>query len=103
MTKLFVYAKSPVSCAESTLEYLARYAYRVAIGDRHIKEITDNEVSFEYKEYKDYRDGGRNKPMTLKGVELSDAMPSTSFHTASCISVTTGYWLQAIVRSLLYC
>jgi hypothetical protein len=100
MMKLFVYAKSPVSGAESTLEYLARYAYRVAIGDRRIKEITDDEVSFEYK---DYRDGGRNKPMTLKGIELSDAMPSTSFHTASCISVTTGYWLQAIVRSLLYC
>lgn len=28
-----VYAKSPVSGAESTLEYLSRYAYRVAIAD----------------------------------------------------------------------
>ena len=61
-----VYAKSPVSGAESTLEYLARYAYRVAIGDRRVQEITDDEVTFEYK---DYKDGGKNKPMTLKGVE----------------------------------
>lgn len=62
-----VYAKSPVSGAESTLEYLARYAYRVAIGDRRVQEITDDEVTFEYK---DYKDSGKNKPMTLKGVEF---------------------------------
>ena len=62
-----VYAKSPVSGAESTLEYLARYAYRVAIGDKRILEVTDEDVTFEYK---DYKDGGKNKPMTLKGVEF---------------------------------
>ncbi len=62
-----VYAKSPVSGPESTLEYLARYAYRVAIGDRRILAVEDEGVTFEYK---DYRDGGRNKPMTLGGVEF---------------------------------
>lgn len=62
-----VYAKSPVSGAESTLEYLSRYAYRVAIGDRRILAVDDAGVTFEYK---DYRDGGRNKPMTLSGEEF---------------------------------
>ena len=62
-----VYAKSPVSGAESTLEYLARYAYRVAISDRRILEVSDDAVTFEYK---DYRDGGKNKPMTLQGSEF---------------------------------
>ena len=62
-----VYAKSPVSGPESTLEYLARYAYRVAIGDRRILAVSDGGVTFEYK---DYRDGGVNKSMTLGGVEF---------------------------------
>lgn len=43
-----VYAKSPVSGAESTLEYLSRYAYRVAIGDSRILSVDDENVSFEY-------------------------------------------------------
>lgn len=62
-----VYAKSPVSGPESTLEYLSRYAYRVAIGDKRILSVDDAGVTFEYK---DYKDGGRNKPMTLDGVEF---------------------------------
>ena len=62
-----VYAKSPVSGPESTLEYLSRYAYRVAIGDRRILAIDDEGITFEYK---DYRNGGEKKPMTLDGVEF---------------------------------
>lgn len=62
-----IYAKSPVSGPESTLEYLSRYAYRVAIGDRRILAVDEGTVTFEYK---DYKDGGRNKPMTLSGVEF---------------------------------
>lgn len=62
-----VYAKSPVSGAESTLEYLARYAYRVAIGDRRILAVGDEGVTFEYK---DYRDGAKTKQMTLDGDEF---------------------------------
>lgn len=62
-----VYAKSPVSGAESTLEYLARYAYRVAIGDSRTLAVDDEGVTFEYK---DYRDGGKIKEMTLDGVEF---------------------------------
>ena len=62
-----IYAKSPVSGPESTLEYLARYAYRVAIGDKRILSVDGGCVTFEYK---DYRDGGKNKPMTLDGVEF---------------------------------
>ena len=36
-----VYAKSPVTGPESTLEYLSRYAYRVAIGDRRVLAVGD--------------------------------------------------------------
>lgn len=62
-----VYAKSPVCGVEKTLDYIARYAYRVAISNNRIKEVNDETVTFEYK---DYRDGGKNKLMTLGGVEF---------------------------------
>lgn len=62
-----VYAKSPVSGAESTLEYLSRYAYRVAIGDSRILSVDDENVSFVYK---DYRDDGKVKQISLAGVEF---------------------------------
>lgn len=65
--KWVVYAKEPSCGVEHTLEYIARYAYRVAISDRRIQEVTDDEVTFEWK---DYRDGGTNKLMTLNGVEF---------------------------------
>lgn len=62
-----VYAKSPVSGAESTLEYLSRYAYRLAIGDSRILAVDDENVAFEYK---DYRDDCKVKQMTISGVEF---------------------------------
>jgi len=65
--KWVVYAKEPVCGVEHTLEYIARYAYRVAISNRRIKQVTDDAVTFEWK---DYKDGGKNKIMTLDGVEF---------------------------------
>ena len=62
-----VYAKAPVCGVDKTLEYIARYAYRVAISNNRIKDVGKTTVTFEYK---DYRDGGRNKYMTLAGVEF---------------------------------
>lgn len=62
-----VYAKSPVCGVGKTLEYIARYAYRVAISNNRIKDVGDDTVTFEYK---DYRDESRNKEMTLDGVEF---------------------------------
>jgi len=62
-----VYSKSPVCGPEKTLDYLARYAYRVAIGNNRIREISDSHVTFSYK---DYRDGDKVKTMRLKGVEF---------------------------------
>lgn len=62
-----VYAKSPVTGPESTLVYLSRYAYRVAIGDRRILAVDGEGVTFEYK---DYRDEGQKKTMKLDGEEF---------------------------------
>jgi len=62
-----VYAKSPVCGVDKTLEYIARYAYRVAISNNRIKDIRDDTITFEYK---DYRDESKNKEMILGGVEF---------------------------------
>ena len=52
---------------KKVVNYLARYAHRVAIANQRIISITHEEVSFRYK---DYKDGARQKVMTLKGTQF---------------------------------
>ena len=47
---------------KALLAYIARYAYRVAITNSRILEVTDNEISYDYK---DYRKGGKHGVMTM--------------------------------------
>ena len=68
MTPWVVYAKSPVCGVDKTLEYIARYAYRVAISNNRIKDVTDNDVVFAYKDYADNENV--NKMMMLEGTEF---------------------------------
>jgi len=57
----------PVCGVDKTLEYIARYAYRVAISNHRIQEVTDTSVTFDYK---DYKDEARVKQMTIDGIEF---------------------------------
>jgi hypothetical protein len=63
-----VYAKPPFGGPEQVLKYLARYTHRVAISNRRLLEITDNEVTFSYK---DYAAGNVTKTMTLSVREFA--------------------------------
>src|SRR5262249_60556693 len=63
-----VYAKPPFGGPEQVLKYLARYTHRVAISNGRLLEITDNEVTFSYK---DYAAGNVTKTMTLKVREFA--------------------------------
>lgn len=72
MEKLFaknwvVYAKRPFGGPKQVIEYLGRYTHKVAISNHRIKEVTDTEVRFGYK---DYRNGGKSKEMTLTNTEF---------------------------------
>ena len=49
------------------VKYLARYSHRVAIANQRIINITEEHVSFGYK---DYKDGARQKVMTLTGSQF---------------------------------
>ena len=62
-----VYAKKPFAGPQQVLRYLARYTHRIAISNRRIVALDDRSVGFTWK---DYRDGGRQKCMTLDAHEF---------------------------------
>jgi Putative transposase/Transposase zinc-binding domain len=59
--------KRPFAGPEQVLRYLSRYTHRVAISDHRLVEITDEGVTFRWK---DYSDGSRVKHMTLSPAEF---------------------------------
>ncbi|MBZ5627200.1 MAG: IS91 family transposase, partial [Acidobacteriia bacterium] len=65
--KWVVYAKAPFGGPPHVLEYLGRYTHRVAISNRRLLALQNGQVSFEWK---DYRDAGKSKVMTLSADEF---------------------------------
>lgn len=62
-----VYAKRPFAGAQQVLDYVGRYTHRVAISNHRLLDIEDDQVRFQWK---DYRDGGQVKTMTLSADEF---------------------------------
>lgn len=62
-----VYAKQPFLGPKQVIEYLGRYTHRIAISNHRIKSVGDGKVCFSFK---DYRNGGTQKMMTLDGCEF---------------------------------
>jgi len=62
-----VYAKPPFGSATHVLQYLARYTHRVAISNHRIVNVTDDAVSFRWK---DYRHGSVMRTLTLPAEEF---------------------------------
>ena len=63
-----VYAKKPFAGPEQVVRYLGRYTHRIAISNHRIRKLENGKVTFVWK---DYRDGGKKKLMTLTVVEFS--------------------------------
>ena len=63
----WVYAKPPFAGPEQVLAYVARYTHRVAISNDRLLGIADGKVRFRWK---DYRNGSRQKTMTLAANEF---------------------------------
>ncbi len=66
-SKWVVYAKAPFGGPQHVIEYLGRYTHRVAISNRRLLSLEQGEVSFAWK---DYRDGGKDKVMTVSAEEF---------------------------------
>lgn len=62
-----VFCKAPFGGPDQVINYLGRYTHRVAISNDRILKLADDQVSFRYK---DYKDGARQKVMTLKADEF---------------------------------
>jgi hypothetical protein len=57
-----VYAKPPFGSPAHVLHYLARYTHRVALSNHRLVAVTDDTVSFRWK---DYRHGSQMRTLTL--------------------------------------
>jgi hypothetical protein len=62
-----VFAKKPFGSPKSVVEYLGRYTHKIAISNHRIKNIDNQNISFEYK---DYKAEGFKKQMTLSHQEF---------------------------------
>lgn len=101
-----VYAKPPFSNTEQVIKYLARYTHRVAISNERLLGIKDDKVTFRWK---DYREGGKKKLMTLDVLEfirrfLMHVLPHgfAKIRHYGLLSNRKKKELLAICRKLLY-
>lgn len=62
-----VHSEPSLAKAEHVIGYLGQYTHKVAITNQRILQVSDTLVTFISK---DYRDNGKNKPVTLEGVEF---------------------------------
>lgn len=62
-----VYAKRPFGGPVQVIQYLGRYTHKVAITHHRVISIDGNTITFRYK---DYRDGDKQKVMTLSQLEF---------------------------------
>lgn len=65
--KWIVYAKQPMNGAAQVVEYLSRYAHKVAITNHRIMEVAQGRVLFQYR---DYNDNGKTKLLWLSAEEF---------------------------------
>ncbi len=65
--KWVVYAKKTGKSVDRTLEYLARYTNRVAIGNNRITNVDNEKVTFRYK---DPKTGKYHRELTLDAMEF---------------------------------
>jgi len=64
-----IFSRATLGNTRAVVRYLARYTSRIAISNQRIKRIDEEKrtVSFEWK---DYKDGGQTKEMTLTGASF---------------------------------
>src|ERR1700693_4320455 len=66
-TEWVIYAKRPFAGPAQVLDYVGRYTHRVAISNNRLVSMDHDKVRFRWR---DYRDGNRQKTMTLQGGEF---------------------------------
>lgn len=62
------YAKAPFKDPQGVVDYLGRYTHKIAITRHRVIAITDTDITFRYR---DYKDGNKQKEMTLSHGEFT--------------------------------
>ena len=62
-----VYAKRPFGGPKQVIEYLGRYTHKIAISNHRLQQVDEQNTTFSYK---DYKNNGRKKQMTLGNGEF---------------------------------
>jgi hypothetical protein len=65
-----VFAKKPFGNAQSVVEYLGRYTHKIAISNHRIKNIDAQNITFDYKDYREKEPLKIKKQMTLSHQEF---------------------------------
>jgi len=65
--KWVVYAKRPFARPQDVIEYLGRYTHKTAISNYRLKAVSNDLITFSYK---DYKNGGIKKEMQLHPTEF---------------------------------
>ena len=63
-----MYAEPPFGGPQQVLEHLGRYTHGIAISNERLLDVSDGEVTFQWK---DYGDRDRHKPPWLSRAEAS--------------------------------
>jgi len=61
-----IYSKAYLKKSETIVRYVGHYIHKIALSDQRIKAITENQISFDYKDYRD----NKNKSMPLAPAEF---------------------------------
>ena len=61
------YCQPPFRSAQYVIEYHGRYTHRVAISNNRMVKVEQEKVTFRWR---DYKDGNKNKQMTLEAFEF---------------------------------
>jgi hypothetical protein len=90
-----VYATPPFGSPSHVLHYLARYTHRVAISNHRLVDVTDDTVSFRWKDTATAVTCGRSPSRRRNSFGASCC---TSCRSASCASATSVSWPHAVAR-----
>jgi Putative transposase/Transposase zinc-binding domain len=63
----YVYSKKTFSGPRAVIEYLGRYTHKIAISNSRIVDFKDGKVTFKWR---DNKDGGKEKEMTVSASEF---------------------------------
>jgi len=64
-----VYAKPPFGGPSQVLEYLGRYTHRVALSNERLLNVSDGNVTFQWKDYR-HKDKQKSRAMTVPAEEF---------------------------------